>query len=371
MIASVDWLGRGSARPAATSDAATQTRHYLALDGLRGIAAIAVVAYHISLYFKLSYVPAHAYLAVDFFFMLSGFVISHAYDSRLSHGMRLSGFVIVRLVRLYPLIVLGVGIGTVALLVGVHAVPGMTIPAVLKAAIANLCLLPATSLLNVRALAFPTDSPLWSLTFEIWINIFYAVMFRRLTIPVLAACLLFGAALTSWASLRYGNLNIGFTMAQLYLGGARVLFPFIAGILLCRLGFGRGGPSIWGHAAALPLILALAGPDLATGVYDAAAVIILFPLVVTAGATATPWARLDRIWRFLGAVSYPLYVLHFPFVVVLSNVMHRLHISGMALYGAAAVTMLLILTVATAALYMYDQPLRRRLSQRLSPRAPA
>jgi peptidoglycan/LPS O-acetylase OafA/YrhL len=347
------------------------THHYPALDGLRGIAALAVVGYHVALYFKLPYAPAHAYLAVDFFFMLSGFVIAHAYDTRLSKTMGLTGFLIVRLVRLYPLVVLGVGIGTIALLIGVNVVPGLTILAVLQAAAANMLLLPATSLLNIRPLAFPTDSPLWSLAFEIWINVIYAATFRRLTTPVLIVSLSAGAALTIWTALRFGNLNIGFTVAQFYLGGVRVLFPFVAGVLLNRLMSIRRQSCVWCRFAAIPLIVAFAGPDPSSGAYDAATVIILFPLVVAASAAARPAPGLDKIWGFLGAVSYPLYVLHFPFVVVLSNLAHRHHITGIGLYPAAGVTMLLTITIAIFALYLYDQPIRRLLGRRLRPLAPA
>jgi peptidoglycan/LPS O-acetylase OafA/YrhL len=371
MTAHAGVLNDGPAGSTRVSALSTPTRHYPALDGLRGIAALAVVGYHVALYFKLPYAPAHAYLAVDFFFMLSGYVIAHAYDTRLNRNMGLTAFLIIRLVRLYPLVVLGVGIGTIALLVGVNIVPGLTILGVLQAAAANIFLLPATSLLNIRPLAFPTDSPLWSLAFEIWINVLYAATFRRLTRPVLIVSLLAGAALTSWASLRYGSLNIGFTVAEFYLGSVRVLFPFVAGILLSRLGSVRRGSCVWCQFAAIPLIAAFAGPDLSSGAYDAAAVIILFPMVVAAAAASSPAPWLDKIWGFLGAVSYPLYVLHFPFVVVLSNLTHRRHITGIGLYAAAGVTMLLTITIAIAALYLYDQPVRRLLYRRLGRPAPA
>ena len=55
--------------------------HYAILDGLRGVAALLVILYHVFECFDWSPAP-HGYLAVDFFFVLSGFVIGYAYDDR-------------------------------------------------------------------------------------------------------------------------------------------------------------------------------------------------------------------------------------------------------------------------------------------------
>lgn len=87
--------------------------HYELLDGLRGVAALLVVFYHIfeGLSFAaggtLITVINHGYLAVDFFFILSGFVIGYAYDDRLGKSMSLGNFFKRRLIRLHPMIVMG------------------------------------------------------------------------------------------------------------------------------------------------------------------------------------------------------------------------------------------------------------------------
>ena len=84
--------------------------HYEILDGLRGVAAIMVIIYHLfethSLGNHLIQIINHGYLAVDFFFMLSGFVIGYAYDARWDK-MTLGTFFKRRIIRLHPMVIMG------------------------------------------------------------------------------------------------------------------------------------------------------------------------------------------------------------------------------------------------------------------------
>jgi peptidoglycan/LPS O-acetylase OafA/YrhL len=346
-----------------------QTKHYLALDGLRGVAALAVVCLHATLFFRLGFIPYHAYLAVDFFFMLSGFVIAHAYDRRLAGGLSLGRFLTIRLIRLYPLVLLGIVLGTIALLAATRFTSGLSKAAVLQAAVTNALLLPSPAMLNIRPSAFPTDGPLWSLAFEIWINVLYALCFRFLGMKSLGVALIIGAVLTCWTALTYGGLNDGFVWSDFYLGGARVLFPFVAGVLLSRVMRHREDGTSWSHLAFLPLLVVLVAPRFFGGVYDALAVLVVFPVVLAVAADAPPRARLDAIWRWLGALSYPLYVLHYPFIVVLSNLAHQKHVTGVALDLAAGGTVVFVIVFASLALRLYDMPVRRFLSGGLARRS--
>ena len=102
--------------------------HYKLLDSLRGVAALMVIWYHV--FEGYAFAGAvngatdgsittfnHGYLAVDFFFMLSGFVISYAYDNRWS-SMGILQFFKRRLVRLHPMLIMGAIIGAAAFFVG-------------------------------------------------------------------------------------------------------------------------------------------------------------------------------------------------------------------------------------------------------------
>ena len=346
--------------------AVRKTSHYPALDGLRGIAALAVAAYHVEIYFGVGPWASHAYLAVDFFFMLSGFVIAYAYDRRLAAGLGLGPFLIIRLIRLYPLILLGIALGTTVLLISIKFNSGLTISSIASAAITNAALLPTPALLYARPYGFPVNSPLWSLCFEIWINIVYAALFPFLKKPLLWALLIIGAALTFITAVSHGTLNIGFYWNDFYLGLVRVLFPFTAGLLLARLYSKPTATTAWGHLAGLPLFIILAAPPLLAGYYDGIAVLLCFPFIVTAALYAKPIPKLDQLWRTLGNLSYPLYILHFPIVVAVSIFVHRHHTTGIKLYAAAITTYASILILAALAGKFYDEPVRQALSQQLN-----
>jgi peptidoglycan/LPS O-acetylase OafA/YrhL len=339
------------------------THQYVALDGLRGVAALGVVCLHISEYFRLGFIPFHAYLAVDFFFMLSGFVIAHAYERRFKSGLNVGGFLKIRLIRLYPMIFLGVSLGTLVLLVVSVSRGGVSPFVVLQAAAMNALLLPTPVMTYLRPWAFPVDSPLWSLAFELWINILYAALFRWLTSAWLACTLIAGAALVVWASIAHHGLNIGFSWSAYYLGGIRVLFPFVAGVLLARFLRGAGPRWAWAHFAFLPLALVLAAPAVFDGYYDALAVLLVFPMILAVAARATPHRMFDRLWRALGALSYPLYAIHYPFVLVLSNFAHAHRLHGAALYLAALGTLVWVVVLTALVLKFYDTPVRRFLAR--------
>lgn len=342
----------------------SRTHHYLALDGLRGIAALGVVALHTTEYFRLPVQPGHAYLAVDFFFMLSGFVIAHAYDSRLHHGMGVLEFLRVRLIRLQPLVVLGVALGSGAYLL--RALFGGIDPiSILQAACANALLLPTPALLMLRPWAFPIDTPLWSLSFEIWINILYALLFRFLNKVALSVALLAGAGLAASAALTFGGLNVGFAWQGFYLGGARVLFPFVMGVMLARY---AGGPArlAWGHGGFLLLLLMLCAPASRSGWFDLAADLVVFPAIVLAASRAPASRWFDPLWRQLGLLSYPLYVVHYPFVVVFSNLNKSSHTGMATAWLGALATIIAVLGFAYLAERFYDAPLRAWASRRLA-----
>ncbi|MDD2877774.1 MAG: acyltransferase [Acidiphilium sp.] len=334
----------------------------MALDGLRGVAALAVACFHIFSYFQLPFYPYHAYLAVDFFFMLSGFVIAHSYDRRLSGQMKIRGFLKVRLIRLYPLVLLGILLGTSAFLLAALVGGHIYLPTLLQAAATNALLLPSPAMTYLRPWAFPVDTPLWSLAFEFWINILYACCFKYLNKISLTAALLLGAVLLCWTAITFNGLDVGYAWPSFYLGGARVLFPFVLGIVMSRYLLSHTTYSQWAHATWLPLVAILFAPAFMGGYYDIVAVLLIFPLILLVAAHAGTNRFFDPLWRQLGIISYPLYVLQYPFVVVLSNVAKAHHLAGFALATMVLLTMLIIITVATLASRFYDIPVRKYLT---------
>jgi peptidoglycan/LPS O-acetylase OafA/YrhL len=261
---------------------------------------------------------------------------------------------------------LGIIFGACTLMAG-----GIPIHAVLKAAVTNMALLPTSVLRHLRPLAFPVNSPMWSLAFELWINILYAVFFRYLTKTTLLTGMALGAIATALTCAKYHGLNVGYNYADYDLGIVRVLFPFLAGILLGRIFANRAHTLRWGHLTAPALLLILVMPGCQNRFYDSCAVLILFPALLMAAAQAAPRARLDPLWRFLGNISYPLYATHYPLVVACSALVHRFHLNASLTYIAAMFILITAICLSIVSLEFYDLPIRNALSAVRKQRAQA
>ena len=334
---------------------------YETLDFLRGIAAIAVVILHISNYFTLFELP-HVHLAVDFFFLLSGFVISHAYDRRLLAGMSAGQFMIRRLIRLYPMVIVGVLLGSIVLFARRYLFGDLSLASIATSVVSGLLLCPTPALTYFRPWAFPVNSPLWSLSAEIAANILYAIGFRFLTIRALIAACAIGAVGTIATTAWYGTLDVGFRWDDVPLAYVRILFPFACGLALGRVAARTPRRNGWGSAlSAVMLTVALFAPIDAGWSYDAIVVLLWFPglLLIGAGVSAPAFSR---VFTWFGDVSYPLYVIHYPIVVAGSNMVHKYGLQGASLVMSALLCFAVVLIVALAVLRFYDEPVRSFLA---------
>ncbi len=337
------------------------THHYIALDGLRGLAAISVVALHVLIYFNLNFKPIYAHLAVDFFFLLSGFVIAHAYDYKLAQGMSVYEFMKVRMIRLYPLIIVGVLLGT-AIFVANAVLFGDVKPSeIVLAFVSALILLPTTAMMHLRPWAYPLNSPLWSLSFEIIINFFYALLFPYLSKTRLYLIAAFGAVLLAFTSYANEGLDVGFTLSSFPLGFIRVLYPFIAGVIIKRYIIQLVNTKYLGLVSVPILLLILFFPGKPSWIIEIVSVLFIFPIILTLAAKLPEMPNLDKIWKPLGELSYPLYVTHFPFVVAMSNVVKKLNLNGFQIELAAFACFGLTLLFAHLVNKYYDIPVRNFL----------
>ena len=221
--------------------------HYDILDGLRGVAAITVVWFHLFEAYATSHLDQrinHGYLAVDFFFILSGFVIGYAYDDRWKKKMSVKDFLKRRLIRLHPMVVMGAVIGAVMFYFqgcSVWDVSAVSLSMLLTATLLNALLIPATPGSEIRGLGemYPLNGPSWSLFFEYIGNVLYALFIRKLPTRALSVLVLLAgcglAAFAVWGPL--GDICVGFAMdGDNMLGGSlRLLFAFSAGLLLSRV----------------------------------------------------------------------------------------------------------------------------------------
>lgn len=366
--------------------------HYELLDGLRGVAALLVVWYHLFEAFATSPVDQrfnHGYLAVDFFFLLSGFVIGYAYDERWGRGLRMRDFIKRRLIRLHPMVVLGALLGAAAFFVqgsvrwnGEPVSTGM----VLAALLCGLLLIPAWPgaghEVRGNGEMYPLNGPGWSLFFEYLGNLLYMLLLRRLPTRWLTLLVaLTGAALAAFAIgdlSGYGHLGVGWTLAGSNFPGGmlRLLFAFPAGLLLAR----RFRPvrirgAFWLCSLSLAVLLAMpyVGSEqnhLFNGLYDTLSTLLLFPLLLWLGASghATD-AATARICGFLGDISYPLYMVHYPSMYLFYAWVWNHGYTFSEVWPVAAALFASNILLAWFVLKIYDEPLRRLLTARfLRPR---
>lgn len=369
-------------------------RHYKILDGLRGVAALTVVLFHILEVFSAGdhtkQVINHGYMAVDFFFLLSGFVIGYAYDDRWGK-MSIGGFFKRRLIRLHPMIIAGMVFGAVmfyfqggALFPQTNSVP---VGKWLLVLLIGCTLIPVPTSLDIRGWQemHPLDGPAWSLFFEYVANILYALVVRKFSKGLLFVLVLIaGAALIHLAvTSSNGDIIGGWSLEpeQLRIGITRLMYPFFAGLLLKRVarltrikhGF------LWCSLILLAVLamprIGSGGPVWINGLYDALCVVLVFPVIVYLGASSElkegPAARLCQ---FFGDISYPLYIIHYPLIYLFMGwvVDHQALLQAtpgfpVKLVLVAACVFVVAVLLAYACLKLYDEPVRKWLGKKFMP----
>ena len=326
------------------------------INELRGIAAVAVMAFHIRWFTGWDWLAPGAYLAVDVFFVISGFVIAYAYDGRMGE-LGAGGFLRRRLIRLYPLFLLGLLLGAVR--VGEHAYYGVNTHGWLSALAAGALFLPAPPTPWGELFISPIDGPGWSLILEVWINVGFALLYRRLSTPVLAMIVGCAAFALAMVAVMVGQgLNYGQNWGGLPVGVARVCFSFPLGLLMYRLRDRL--PDLSRFAPIAPFVFAALLFIPPSSVSDLVIILAASPLLVIAAIQA----KRPILARWGADSSYAIYALHLPLVTLVAEI------------GAAekfdvrlplVVCMAAVLVVAYLADRFYDRPIRAWLSAKLTP----
>ncbi|MFT3782572.1 MAG: acyltransferase [Nibricoccus sp.] len=356
---------------------------YEILDGLRGVAALTVVLFHLfeahsggdAFVQKIN----HGYLAVDFFFMLSGFVLGYAYEDRW-HKMGYLDFARRRLIRLQPMVVMGGLVGAVCFYFGASEMfPAIAATPVWKFVLIGILgalLVPVPQSGDIRGWneMYPLNGPAWTLFFEYLANAAYALVLRRLAVRTLAFLALVAGIVTFHYLLTGSRADMigGWSLdaAQLRVGFTRLAYPFVAGLLVFRLG--RLIPVRHGFwVCAVVLVTLLSIPRLGTrdmrwpnALYEAVCITCVFPLIVATGAGShLSGSRSRSVCLFLGRLSYPLYISHYPFIYLYTAWVARAGVNIRAALPMMAATLFAILTLAYLSLRFFDEPLRARLNQ--------
>ena len=397
---------------------------YEILDGLRGVAAVLVVAYHL---FETYYGGSadqpinHGYLAVDFFFVLSGFVIGYAYDDRWDK-MSTWSFFKRRLIRLHPMVIFGTLFGALMFYFGscstfplINDTPWYMVVLVM---LWCFTMVPLPSGMDIRGWGEtnPLNGPAWSLQWEYLANILYALVIRHFSKLLLGICVAIFAVFTIILCLNIDIFGVlaersyaaytviggwSTTPDQLQIGFTRLLYPFFCGLLISRMGKlikVRGG--FWWCSLFIVILLGMPWLGLGTegdsrwtnGLYEAFCILVCFPIIVAVGAgssvkgdkavikrgqsdaridsaereQARPEVKSEALIKFLGDISYPIYITHYPLIYMQMSwaESHKYAPLGMHIFVAVCIFFLAI-GLAYAAMKLYDLPIREWLKNKL------
>ena len=365
--------------------------HYELLDRLRGVAALLVLVYHI--FEGLAFAQTtngigsgiittlnHGHIAVDFFFILSGFVISYAYDDRWT-WLSLGGFFKRRLIRLHPMLIMGALIGAIAFAIeGYTRWDGTTasVEWVMIALLLTMFMIPALPGMpyEVRGNGemFPLNGPTWSLFFEYLGNICYALFMRRMSTKILALFTLLLGIVHAWFFVGdvsgYDMIGVGWTIDKVNFWGGfvRMLFPFSMGMLLARtLTPQKVKGAFWICSVMLVVLFAVPyipsdGGISLNSLYEFVCIALIFPLLVWLGACGTAEGGLSRINKALGELSYPLYIVHYPIMYIFYAWLIKNEIYTLSeCWQIALLVVISSIALAYLCLKFYDRPLRKLL----------
>jgi peptidoglycan/LPS O-acetylase OafA/YrhL len=342
-------------------------QHFQILDGLRGIAALAIVIFHFAewVYLPQDNFISHGFLAVDFFFCLSGFVIAYAYDNRVG-SMGIVEFLKRRLIRLHPLIVLGAVLGLLAFLFDPFSdsVSNYSLGQTITLFLCTVFLIPYPVMEERGFNLFGLNAPTWSLFWEYVANIAYVLVLYRLSRHYVLLLTIIAAILLGFVSYHAGNLLGGWTGENFWHGGARILFSFLAGLCIFRyqliiknkIGF---------IGLSCLLLLAFLMPQVGWNwLTELLVILIFFPLIVSLGAGTTLSPKFDKLCVFSGNISYPLYMTHYAVMWIFGNYFLTFKPNTTELTFIIIIGTILLVGFAYLVMVVYDIPVRRYLSRK-------
>jgi peptidoglycan/LPS O-acetylase OafA/YrhL len=324
-------------------------------------------------------IVGHGYFAVDFFFVLSGFVIGYAYDDRWTK-MNFLSFIKRRIIRLQPMVIIGTVLGAILFYFGVSSVfPLISETPVWKLLlylILGMLLIPVPPSMDIRGWKemYTLDAPCWSLFFEYIANVLYGLFIRKFTRTTLTILVILSGLATLYLTLTQGDVVGGweFSGHHLYVGFIRLFYPFFAGLLLYRIGklIHIKRAFLW---CSLLLVAVLTIPRIGNaehgwmnGLYEAGVIILVFPLIVFMGASGEVRGKYaSKLCEFLGDISYPVYLVNYPFVYVYTGWISDTHHT----ISEAKWVILLVFMATIAVSYIFmkflDEPIRKWLKKKM------
>jgi peptidoglycan/LPS O-acetylase OafA/YrhL len=352
--------------------ALARARTFHTLDALRGVAALSVVLFHCAFIYGIA-PPAEGQIAVDLFFVMSGFIIAYRYDADLAAGLTVARFTRLRLIRLYPLFFLGSVLGALPAAMAIASGHGDGFHAELVESFPlAIFMLPSHLAAPRMGELYPLNYVAWSLALEIIVNIAYAATHRFWTTRRLVVAIAAGFLGLVGCAIAYGTLSIGFDWANAPGGCVRILFGFAMGVLIFRLASRERGaftPPWWVLLVVASLVFfvdpaKVCGAAWFKPLWELVAVSVVVPAIVVAAIRTEPPREVQGACALAGLFSYVLYSLHVPFVGFFLRGEDRLHLGTRVQSSSEALVFtILLVALCVVAHAAYDKPVRRGLSR--------
>lgn len=346
-----------------------QKQHFEILDGLRGIAALSIVLFH---FMEIVYQPsknfiAHGFLAVDFFFCLSGFVIAYAYHQERIEKMGIAAFFKTRLIRLHPLVVFGSVLGLLAFLFDPFSSHPETYETgkLILIFLASVFLVPFPAMPDRYFNLFGLNAPAWSLFWEYVANILYALFLYKLSRRSLFLLTILAGVGLCFVSYRAGGSLLGGWNGETFWdGAARISYSFLVGMLIFRSNWIIKS-KIGFISLSVLLMLAFLIPFTEWNwLTEPLVVLFYFPLLIALGAGATLTEGFRKLCIFSGKISYPLYMTHYAVMWLFANYYTTYKPETTELFFIISIGTLLLVGFAYLTMVFYDIPIRKYLTDR-------
>ena len=352
----------------------SQNHRFHLLDALRGILAILVVYRHSPAYLTNLVQTKDIFLAVDFFFCLSGFVIAYAYEEKLQTRLCTRDFMVARLIRFYPTFLVGMALAFTVALGSAHLLTRAGGKQIAEAALPSLLFLPSIPLAAAGLLLFPLNMSAWTLLLELFANLGFGLLVRGKRFVTGALVLV---CLASFAILVFApqQLDSGSTWPGALVGLARMGLSFSLGVFVLRywkaapVGRLRRTGGLCTASTVVLLLLAsilLPTPVSGTRAYQITIMALVMPALIFFGADIRLGKFGSKVCSILGDLSYPLYIIHLPLMSPLfgSRVAHLAVGSKSLMQFLVPIYILLLASFAWALRVYFDAPLGGWLMRR-------
>lgn len=291
--------------------------------------------------------------------MLSGLVLARSYEKKLSSSMSFFGFAKARLIRLYPLFLLGLFIDAVRkawrVLSGIDQ--SFTLEYLATSFFKEMVFIPTGA---GQANLYWLNPPAWSLVQELLVNAVFALVLFKLSTRLILVITSVTFILFLFLALSIGDFDVGSLGSTAHLGFVRALFGFTAGMLIGRLG-PRKVVYSWG---ALAPCVALLGLLCLPKTFSVSIFSLLFsiPLLVLIGSIIEPPRVIAALFKMLGESSYPMYAIHYPLIFLAHSTLLKM---GLVQIYAVAIPSVGMIAMGILTSRFYDIPIRYAINKNL------